>query len=184
MKPARLAAVICLAFVFAQAGEKPAPAQTLKHRITGLFSTDREADLREAVKKLPGITLAGIDFANAEATFTYDPAQAFPGTQPDKIIERFDHMLREVSRSTFGVKPPLTIPREKLTLIEIPVYTLDCKACCWAVYGILTRIDGVEQATASFKEHRATALIDSAKTNREALVNALKERGVLLEPPK
>ena len=39
-------------------------------------------------------------------------------------------------------------------------------------------MDGVEQATASFKDGKVTALIDPARTSRDALVDALKKRQV------
>jgi hypothetical protein len=52
-----------------------------------------------------------------------------------------------------------------------------------AVYDILARIEGVEQATASFRDGRATAWIDPNKTNRSVLEETLKKRGVQLKLP-
>ena len=56
-----------------------ARADTVKHQVTGLFMKEREQDLREAVAKIPEVKLVSIDFNNAEATFDYAPATAFPG---------------------------------------------------------------------------------------------------------
>ena len=53
--------------------------------------------------------------------------------------------------------------------VVIPAAGLDCKACCLAAYETISGIDGVEQATASFKEGRITALIDPLKTDRAKL---------------
>jgi copper chaperone CopZ len=168
----------------ALAAEDPPAAgpRQVVHRVTGLFSPDREADLRTALERLPGVQLVSLDFDHAEGTFAYDPAKAFPDTKPDGVVQRFNDLLRQASGHTIGVKEVCTVPRDKLTRVEIPIGILDCDACCLAVYEILAQQDGVEQATASFKDRRATALIDPAKTDRAKLEAALKAREVPVQP--
>ncbi len=156
-------------------------AEPIKHQITGLFSTEREADLRETFKELPEFKLVGIDFKNAEASFEYDPANVFPNAKPEQVIERFDNLLRQASRHTFGIKPLRSLPKDKLTLIEIPVVGLDCKGCCLGAYDAIYKLPGVEMATASFKLGRVTALINPEKIDRVELETALKQRGVQLK---
>lgn len=164
--------------------DKPAEPQLIKHQITGLFCIEREPDLREVFEqKLPQFQLKSIDYANAEASFDYDPAKVYPGAKPEQIIERFDNDLRNATRHTFGVKPLRTIEKDKLKLIEIPVVGLDCKACSLAAYEAVYRQKGVETATASFKAGKVTALIDPAQTDRVELETALKQRGVQLVTP-
>lgn len=158
-----------------------AEVQQVKHRITGLFGKEREEDLRAAVKQMADVTLVSIDFDDAEATFEYDPARLFPGSKPKDYQERFDSMLRQASRHTFGAKAPRTTSRDKLTRVEIPVAGNDCKGCALAAYEAVAKIEGVEQATASFKDGKVTALIDPSRTSREALVDALKKRNVVLK---
>jgi copper chaperone CopZ len=159
-----------------------ARAEDQKHQITGLFCPEREADFKQLCEqKLARFKLVSIDYVNAEATFDYDPAKEFPGANPAQVIERFDNELRNASRHTFGVKALRTTPKEKLELVEIPIAGLDCKACSLAVYEILYRLKGVEQATAYFKVRKATALIDPAQTNRAELEKVLKERGVTVK---
>jgi len=160
-----------------------ARGDTIKHQITGLFMKDREQDLREAVDKIPQVKLVSIDFKNAEATFEYDSAKVFPGAKPEQVIQRFDALLRSASNHTFGIKPLRSVPLEKLRLIEIPVAGLDCKACSLAAYEAVAKLDGVERATASFREGRVTALIDPEKTDRAKLEDALKKRGVQVKSP-
>jgi hypothetical protein len=72
---------------------------------------------------------------------------------------------------------------DTLKLIEIPVAGLDCKACCLAAYESIYKLDGVERATASFREGRVTALVDPEKIDRSKLEDALKKRGVQLKAP-
>lgn len=157
-------------------------AQTFKYRVTGLFDRDRENDLRDAVKKMTDVSIVSIDFDMAEVSFSYDPLKLFEkGTKEKDRLERFDNLLKQASTHTFGVKPLCTTPREKLTRIEIPVEGPDCKGCCLAAYEYVAKLDGVEQATASFKNGLVTALIDPEKTNRAALEDALKKRQVRLK---
>ena len=163
----------------------PAPeVQTIKHRVTGLFNREREDDLREAVKKITDLTLVSIDFDSSEVTFSYDPAKLFEkGTKEKDYLERFDGLLKKASTHTFGARALCTTPKEKLTRVEIGVAGNDCKGCCLSAYETIFKIDGVEQATASFKDGLVTALIDPEKTNRAALVEALKKRNVTLKTP-
>jgi hypothetical protein len=178
-----MAALLCVPCTTAAlADDQAAPPQLVKHRITGLFSPEREQDLRKVFEKLPAIKLVKIDFENSEASFDYDPAKVFPGAKPEQIVERFDNELRNASNHSFGVLALCTLPKDKLTLVEIPVIGLDCKACCLGAYEAIYRLKGVERATASFKEGRVTALIDVDKISRVELEMALKQRGVQLRP--
>ncbi len=153
-------------------------SETVTHRVTGLFSRDREADLREAVRKISDLELKSIDFDRGEATFAYDPATFFKGVKEKDRIERLNNLLRQASSHTFGIRASGDVPWDKLTLVQIAVAGLDCRACELSVYEIIYKLDGVEQATASFKDGKVTARIDPAKTSREALVDALKKRNV------
>lgn len=167
----------CTGLVEAQ--EKAAEIKTFKHQITGLFCPEREQDLRALCQqKLARLKLVSIDYASAEATFAYDPAVVFPGAKPEQYVERLDNELRNASQHTFGAKPLRTIAKEKLQLVEIPIAGLDCKACSLAVYEMMARLPGVEQANASFRSGRATALIDPEKIDQARIEMALKERGV------
>ncbi len=174
---------VACACVFLTSQEIHADETRMAVRITGLFSPDRAKELREIVSTWPGITLSKLDFDRAEAIFTWDNTKFFSKLQPAQIVARLDDTLRSDSSHTFGVKPASTTPGEQLFKIDIPVVGLDCKACCLAAYEIVARIDGVEQATASFKDGRITARIDSKRTSKSALEAALKERGVTLRNP-
>lgn len=158
-------------------------AEPVTHQITGLFSADRVQDLHDAVKLLPGIELVSIDFDKAEAAFVYDPKETFPDATPEQVVERFDNLLQQASQRTFGVKPLCAIPRDQLKFIEIPAAGLDCRGCNLAAYEAIYRLDGVEQATANFKDGLVTAWIDPNKTHRAAVEDALTKRKVKLRVP-
>jgi copper chaperone CopZ len=158
-------------------------AEQVTHRVTGLFSPEREADLREAVKSMPEVELVSVDFERGEAVFAYDPARLFKGVKETERVQRFDQLLRQASRHTFGARPRLETPWEKLVPVEIPVAGLDCRACELATYEAIAKLEGVERATASYKDGKVSARIDPAKTNRDALIAALKKRNVTVKAP-
>lgn len=140
--------------------------------------------MRQLLKKWPEVALVSVDFAHGEAVLRIDAAaKLFPGAKPEQVLARLDEKVRNVSHGTFGLKPPSTVPHDKLKRVEIPVVGLDCKACCFAAYEIVAKIDGVEQTTASFKNGLITALINPDKTNRAALEEALRMRRVQLKTP-
>ena len=169
--------------VTAAAEDKPAPKpERLTYRVTGLFSKDREADLRESFQELPDFKLVAIDFDNAEVTLEFAPDKLFPGQKPERVTELVNDKVRSVTHSTFGVKPRSTLARDKLKEVVIPVAGLDCKACCLAAYEIVAQVDGVVQATASFKEGRVTAKVDPSKADQAKLEEALRKRGVAVVP--
>jgi hypothetical protein len=164
------------------ADDKPAEPQPVKHRLTGLFSADREADLQLVFKeKIPEVKLVSVDFKTAEATFVYDADKLFNKPNAEQVIERFDNLLRTHTAGTFGIKAVCTIPRDKLKFVEIPVIGLDCKGCSLAAYEAIYQLEGVEQATASFKAGLVTAWINPEKTDQAKLETALQQRNVQLK---
>jgi copper chaperone CopZ len=99
-------------------------------------------------------------------------------------VELVNDKVRAATGHTFGVKPRREIARDRLQQVVIPASGCDCKACCLAAYESVASLDGVYQATATFKDGRITALIDPAKTDRAKLEDALRKRGVDLGKPK
>lgn len=154
-----------------------------KVRLFGVFSPDREKDLRKITDEWADIKLDSIDFKYGEAVFVFDAEKLFPKAKPDAITTNLDNKLRTASNGTFGIKPLSNVAKEKLVKIEIAVVGLDCKACSFAAYNIIAGIDGVEQATSSFKDGLITALIDPDKIQKAVLEETLKKRNVTLKQP-
>jgi len=174
-------AMLCLPGA-AAAEDKPAEPVRVTYQIRGIFCPERERDLRTVfAEKLPEFTIVSVDYQRAEATFIFDPAVAFPQAsraKPEEQLKLFNRKLGGVSQATFQAMPPRTTPLETLEWIEIPLEGLDCMVCSLAVYEILMKVHGVEQATASFKEGKATALIDPKKVDQAALWRPLRAQGV------
>lgn len=165
--------------------KKPEPkVERITYRVTGLFDRSREKALRDAFGEIAGIELVAVDFDEAEITVEFAPAQLFPGQKPERVTELVSDKLRQATRHTFAVHPRRAVARDELKEVVIPAAGCDCKACCLAAYEVVARVEGVYQATASFKEGRITALIDPAKTDKQKLTEELRKRGVDVAPRK
>jgi hypothetical protein len=157
---------------------------TAKYQVTGLFSKERLADFRAAMKAVPKVEQISVDYDNAEAVFRFMPKEAFPhASKPDHYVEHLNNAVRQASTHTIGIKPARTAPRDRLKWVEVAVSGCHCKACDLALYEIACRVECVEQAQGSFKEGRLRALIDPTKTDRVKLAAALKKRGVGVKDP-
>jgi hypothetical protein len=151
-------------------------------RVSSLFIPERVDDFRELLTDFPEVRLRSVDYKTAIATFAYAAeSDQFRNAKPEQIVERINNLVRQLSQGTFSVKPPGPVPHGQLERVDFPIVGLDCKACSLAVAQILEREEGVEHATASFGEKRATVWIDPSKTNREVLTATLKQRNVTLE---
>jgi hypothetical protein len=181
----RLHLAILLGLFFApMVGPARAEEQTSKYGIVGLFSPDRQEDLREVMRVLPDFKLTGLDPDNAVATVRYDIARLFPNANPrkppteDEILQRLNNLLSPASQGTFRLRPLSNLPKEKLTKVEIHIGVLDCKACRYGAYLAVLRVEGVERATVIAKPSLVTAWIDGSRTDRAALEAALERAGV------
>lgn len=163
-------------------------SEEVQYRLTGLFQPDRVADLRAQAAELPAnsknqpveVKLVDVNYGTTVVTFSYDGTKTFKNQKPDQILNRIDQILRQASKGAFSISPLSTLKPDQLKMERIAVQGHDCKGCNFGLYRCLASIDGVERAVASFKEGHITAWIDPSKTNRDALVAALKKKEVSL----
>ncbi|HET6881774.1 MAG TPA: DUF1592 domain-containing protein, partial [Pirellulales bacterium] len=169
----------------APVGKPPAAAKsadgwpTVRLRIMGIYAPHRADFFRQAMTQANDARLLSLAGDMAEAELAYDPdSDRFRGAKAEQLPERFDQLVRNLTEHTVAAKALSAVPLERIERLEIPLIGLDCEACSLGVYDILTRIDGVEQATASFRDGKAIAWIDPSRTDREAILKLLKQRDV------
>ncbi len=168
------------AMIFSSKAEE----QTVTYRVVGLCTPDRQGDLREAFKEVPNVEIVSIDYDNGECAIRYDLTKLSPGSNPKKpptdeaILKQLKERLNGVSHGLFSLKPRCALPKDKLQKIEIKIGILDCKGCRLGTYYAVAAIEGVEQVNISTTPSQVIAWIDASKTNREALVAALKKARV------
>jgi copper chaperone CopZ len=160
--------------------DPPVRPDRLTVRVLGLFAPEREKALREAFKQLSELSLVELNYAEGELTVEFVRSKAFPGAKPEQLPQRLNEKIRSATHHTLGAAPRTTTPREKLTMVVIPVIGCDCPACNLAATEAIDKLEGVDRVTASFREGKVTARIDPGKTRRETLEEALKRAGVTL----
>lgn len=161
-----------------------ADEQTATFRVYGLFQPDRVDDLRQLIAdKLPELAVMKIDYEHATAEFRFDPITTLRNAKPEQYRERLDGLLRPASSGAFSLLPLSSVPTEQWQRIEIEIAGLDCKACSAAAYDAVAKLDGVERATASFRERRLVAWVDPTKIDRAKLIEALLKKRVDVPMP-
>lgn len=180
-------------FLSAVVGQLETPDDATVHcRVTGLFQPDRVQDLERQVAEIstnadqpaPIVSVLSVDYDKADVTLAFDPdAAAFKGKSPEQVRTHVHEQLHHVSRGAFSLFPVSAVDPAALKEEVISVAGLDCKGCAYGAYRAVAPVEGVERAVVSFKDGRVTAWIDPAKTNRAALITALKKSQVdVLEP--
>jgi hypothetical protein len=165
---------------------EPVDERLVTVRLRGLFQQGRVADFRAHLTtaehfrgEQPVLTLVSIDEDTTLTTFRIDlDRTGLRERTTEQRISWLNDALSHHSRGLFGAWAPYPKPREQLKQIEIPVVGLDCKACGLGAYEAVCQLEGVESATASFREGIVRAWIDPDKTTRQPLEAALRQRGV------
>ena len=176
-------ALISLCFVATLRAEE----QTMTVRIIGISDPSRVEDFRTALKSVPELQLVSVDGEKASAVLRYEVSAIItkPKPKPDdlapaKIVAQIDNLVGKASVRTFTVTEPTGFAEDKLAKVEVKVGVLDCKGCRYGAYIAIAKLDGVERATVNSANRTLTAWIDPARTNKEALVAALKKARVEL----
>jgi hypothetical protein len=157
-------------------------AHEVRLRLPGLFIPEQAESFRRQLEQFSEVRVEAVDYEAAEVTLRYAAASdMFRNATPFQVVERLNGRIRQLSRGIFSVKPLGEVPHAGLERIEIPIVGLDCHACSLAVHDILTQVEGVEHATASFHDCCGVAWVNPAMVSRESLVRALRQRGVTIK---
>ncbi len=177
MKPRLSALFLCL-LACAASGQE----EEYRFRVTSLFQPDRAEEFRTFMaENFPEVTVLDVDYESGVATLRFDVKKLKPfqaAKTADIARDRLSFLMRGVSRGIFALLPLSEVPAEELVEARIPVQGLDCKGCSYGTYLAVTRVEGVEYATASFKTGEVHVRFDRRKTNLPALEETLNNRSI------
>ncbi|MDR3211703.1 MAG: heavy metal translocating P-type ATPase [Planctomycetota bacterium] len=108
--------------------------------ITGMTCAACARRVEKAVKKLPGVSQANVNFASEKLAVDYD-ATLLP---PERI-------RAAVSEAGYGV-----VEAAKPGQVVIPIGGMTCAACASRIEKILLRQEGVEKASVNYANEKAT----------------------------
>jgi copper chaperone CopZ len=140
---------------------------TVVMRVVGLCYPERADDLKAEIAERSEVKVVSVDFDRGEVTFAYDPKRT-----------KADDLKHLGGAHGFQIRPRSEIPVDQLTRLDIPVAGLDCKGCALGTANVANRVEGVYHATVDYKAGVVSLRIDPAKTNRDALIDALKKGNV------
>lgn len=172
-----LTAVLMAGALCARAGE-------VEHafRLASLFEPERVPEFRAFMaEKFPEITVVACDFETAEARLRVDPAsikELSVARTPELVREKLASLLRGASRGVFDLLPLPDVPPEELVDVRIPIQGLDCRGCSYGVYRIVSKIEGVVYATASFHAGEVRVRFDRRKTSLQAVEEELDKKRI------
>jgi copper chaperone CopZ len=174
----RLAALLWYVFASGALGQEAEH----RYRLTSLFDPERADDFRAFMgENFPEVKVLELSVELGEVTLVFDPRKLKPfqpaGT-PEVARQRLSFLMRGASRGMFDVLPVLDVPLEEMAEARIPVQGLDCRGCSYGAHLAIARLEGVAQATASFKLGEVRVRFDRRKTSLQALEETLSTKSI------
>ncbi len=136
--------------------------QTLEIGIQGMTCANCSARVERALRKVPGVTEAGVNLATERATVRYDASAA--------TAERIAAAVKDA-----GYQPVSTE-------LELGIGGMTCANCSNRVERALRKTPGVLEATVNLATERATVRYLPASTTPEEIARAVEEAGYTPRP--
>jgi len=126
--------------------------------VTGMTCANCALNIERAVKKLPGIKEANVNFATEQAAVSFDPDQV----EVQALIEKIRDAGYGVTKAS----------------VDIPVTGMTCANCAMTIERALTKkVPGVVKASVNFASERATVEYVPALTSIDEVIAAIEGAG-------
>ncbi len=148
--------------------------ETVVLDLEGMTCSSCAARIEKALKGVPGVTSAAVNFATEQAHVRFEPSR----TRPDDLLRAVEgegYKARIAVRSGAHVMPPAAdaVPRE----ISLKITGMHCASCVARIEGALRQVPGVRMASVNLATEKALVELDPAGAKVEALVCAVEEAG-------
>ncbi len=128
--------------------------------ITGMTCAACAARLEKVVRRLDGVEEAGVNFATEKLILRYDESR----------LSR-DALAAAVDKAGFGVA------RSDMGELTIPVAGMTCAACAKRLEKVLSRLDGVAEASVNYATEKALVKYDRSRLKLSAVREAITKAG-------
>ena len=148
--------------------------ETVVLDLEGMTCSSCAARIEKALKGVPGVTSAAVNFATEQAHVRFELSR----TRPDDLLRAVEgegYRARIAVRSGAHVMPPAAdaVPRE----ISLKITGMHCASCVARIEGALRQVPGVRMASVNLATEKALVELDPAGAKVEALVCAVEEAG-------
>src|SRR3989344_8318174 len=107
--------------------------------------------IEKALKKVPGVESANVNYASAKASVAYDTAKANRGM-----------LVEAIEKSGYGVVENDSGEKGKVVL---KISGMESQHCVGIIENTLAKVDGVKSYRVNLATEKATVFFDPAKTN-------------------
>jgi Cu+-exporting ATPase len=125
--------------------------------ITGMTCASCALTVERSLKKVEGVSEAGVNFATERASVIFDPA----------MLQTRD-LVKQVEDAGYGVVT---------AHVELPVTGMTCANCVATVERTLNRLPGVIEASVNFATERASVAYIPGVASVTAMVQAIEQAG-------
>ncbi|MCJ7501931.1 MAG: heavy metal translocating P-type ATPase [Acidobacteriia bacterium] len=148
--------------------------ETVVLDLEGMTCSSCAARIEKALKGVPGVTSAAVNFATEQAHVRFEPSR----TRPDDLLRAVEgegYKARIAVRSGAHVMPPAAdaVPQQ----ISLKITGMHCASCVARIEGALRQVPGVRMASVNLATEKALVELDPAEAKVEALVSAVEEAG-------
>jgi Cu+-exporting ATPase len=142
--------------------------------LEGMTCSSCAARIEKALKGVPGVTSAAVNFATEQAHVRFEPSR----TRPDDLLRAVEgegYKARIAVRSGAHVMRPAAdaVPQQ----ISLKITGMHCASCVARIEGALRQVPGVRMASVNLATEKAVVELDPAEAKVEALVYAVEEAG-------
>jgi Cu+-exporting ATPase len=148
--------------------------ETVVLDLEGMTCSSCAARIEKALKGVPGVTSAAVNFATEQAHVRFELSR----TRPDDLLRAVEgegYRARIAVRSGAHVMPPAAdaVPQQ----ISLKITGMHCASCVARIEGALRQVPGVRMASVNLATEKAVVELDPAGAKVEALVCAVEEAG-------
>ena len=133
------------------------PVQKVSLPLEGMSCASCALNIEKGLGKVPGVSLANVNFAAEKATVEFDPSQVDA-----------DRLVQTVKDLGYDVKT------EKVTL---DIGEMTCASCVMHVEKALSKVDGVLSATVNLATEKATVTFVPESVHLGDLRHAVEDAG-------
>ncbi|MBC7263776.1 MAG: copper-translocating P-type ATPase [Chloroflexi bacterium] len=131
--------------------------RTVTLPILGMTCANCAINNERALKKVPGVSDASVNFASERATVTYDPT-----------VSDVKALIAAVEDAGYRVA---------VERAELPISGMDCASCALSIERSLEKVDGVIEAVVNFATEKASVAYLPTMARRSDLVRAVAAAG-------
>ncbi|TFH00821.1 MAG: heavy metal translocating P-type ATPase, partial [Calditrichales bacterium] len=132
-------------------------AKILTLPITGMTCANCAMTIERNVKKLPGITDVQVNYANENATISYEA-----------VTTGISEINAAITRAGYGITA---------TNIHLPITGMTCANCAATIERVLNRMEGVLSAQVNYANESAEITFIPTVTDQKSLIHAIEKAG-------